>query len=404
MENRQMCNQSIAVTEKQYSDLVMKSTHCLASKRFDFANYIGRKDKEYEEAIDESSLVGNPAWDPFLYDQKSILESKALRREAFKTQFLSYSSTCCHKRTRRSHTDEVVACSMELSNILGLNTSLCTAIALCHDIGHAPYGHIGESRLKKLSGKPFSHVTNALNLAQEVERKGKGLNLSFEVLWGVLNHSSRYRKQMYNGNLNLEEEPIQEVLLVMYADKFAYLFGDYNDVERSSLLRNVQRPPPEGLHLFGMNQRARYKTVKYHFLKECMEKGHVSFVESEAARQFTELKAHLYRNVHPLMSWDLQEKNIDIVYHRLSEMEELRHCNIAILVSCMTDVDIELMVELEKKHTRITWEKLIDEYFGITEIAAYVTKEIDQALPDIKWGIDQMEKLYPDFKKPAGWD
>ena len=85
-------------------------------------------------------------------------------------------------------------------------------------------------------------------------------------------------------------------------------------------------------------------------------------------------------------------------------MEELRHCNIAILVSCMTDVDIELMVELEKKHTRITWEKLIDEYFGITEIAAYVTKEIDQALPDIKWGIDQMEKLYPDFKKPAGWD
>ena len=70
--------------------------------------------------------------------------------------------------------------SATIAENLGLNKSLCMAIAAGHDIGHAPYGHVGESMLSKLSGKPFRHEINSAVVAQHIERKGRGLNLTYE--------------------------------------------------------------------------------------------------------------------------------------------------------------------------------------------------------------------------------
>jgi len=374
--------------------------HALSHRKFDMENYIGiRRPDDYHEELDERIAKELGDWNPFDIDIDIIMESKALRRAAFKTQFICSAGTSSHKRTRRSHIDEVDSGSRQKSKWLGLDSTLCDAIALGHDLGHTPYGHIGEYALEEITGKPFSHVINGLNIGQHIERKGKGLNLDFEVLWGILNHSTKFRKRMY-GNLNLEKEPIQEVLVTMYEDKFKYVFGDFNDVSRSPSLKHLETSFPKELYSFGTDQRERDRTLNYWFMKECAEKGYVSFEDCEAAHVFKQLRKYLYENIHPIIKWDLHIKNIEYTYEALSKMRELKDCNIAILIGCMTDNDINRISQWAIEQNVITWNKLKEESFGICEIAPYIRSNIDQTDPDLNWGIVQMAKKYPNFAQP----
>jgi len=141
--------------------------------------------------------------DPLLKDYFKILESKALRRLNYKTQVWTCPTINYNIRTRRIHTDEVEATAIKIASMLNnkgfeINLNLCMAGALGHDIGHTPYGHEGERVLSKLEGKEFKHYIFSVIVAQSIERKGKGLNLTAATLETILNHSSGDKEMTIN--------------------------------------------------------------------------------------------------------------------------------------------------------------------------------------------------------------
>ena len=124
----------------------------------------------------------------FQHDRDRILHSKAFRRLKYKTQvFLSPEGD--HYRTRLTHTLEVSQVARTISRALHLNEDLTEAISLGHDLGHTPFGHIGERVLNELLPGGFHHVRQSLRVVDVLEKDGKGLNLTYEVRDGILKHS-----------------------------------------------------------------------------------------------------------------------------------------------------------------------------------------------------------------------
>jgi dGTPase len=181
-----------------------------------------------EELDDDHLYLG--AFNPYFIDREKIRLSKSLRRLEDKTQVFIDHRSNPHIRNRRSHTDEVVSIAVYIAQILGLNVYLVEAIALGHDIGHSPYGHLGERIIGELSGRDFRHYIMSVVIAQFIERNGKGLNLSWEVLEGIANHSRGA------GGLKINPDLPLEYAVVMLADKVAYTFSDLNDALRCGYL------------------------------------------------------------------------------------------------------------------------------------------------------------------------
>ena len=145
--------------------------------------YGGSIGRRYVEDVD--TLIQ----DPFLNDWSKIKHSKAYRQLSEKAQVIPLSGNS-YVRHRGSHTGEVEAISVAISELLGLNTNLCRAISVGHDTGHIPYGHLGEEKLWEIIGdKSFRHSTFGVVRSQHIERKGKGLNLTYETLRGILGSS-----------------------------------------------------------------------------------------------------------------------------------------------------------------------------------------------------------------------
>ena len=165
----------------------------------------------------------------FQRDRDRILHSKAFRRLAHKTQvFLAPIGD--HYRTRLTHTLEVSQIARTISRALGLNEDLTEAIALGHDLGHTPFGHTGEKVLKTLTGGAFTHHKQSIRVVEKLENKGKGLNLTFEVKDGILNHPTA------GSPLTLEGKVVQ------ISDKLAYVNHDIDDAIRGKILSNEDLP------------------------------------------------------------------------------------------------------------------------------------------------------------------
>ena len=124
----------------------------------------------------------------FQRDRDRVIHCKAFRRLKFKTQvFLSPEGD--HYRTRLTHTLEVAQVARTIARALRLNEDLTEAIALGHDLGHTPYGHIGERTLNDLLPGGFRHNEQSLRVVEQLENDGAGLNLTWEVRDGILHHS-----------------------------------------------------------------------------------------------------------------------------------------------------------------------------------------------------------------------
>ena len=129
----------------------------------------------------------------FQRDRDRILHSKSFRRMKHKTQvFLSPGGD--HYRTRLTHTLEVAQIGRTIARSLFLNEDLVEAIALGHDLGHTPFGHVGERALSKYTSKPFCHNEQSIRVVEHLEKNGAGLNLTWEVRDGILNHRSANRR------------------------------------------------------------------------------------------------------------------------------------------------------------------------------------------------------------------
>lgn len=157
-------------------------------------------------------------------DRDRIIHCKSFRRLKYKTQvFLTPMGD--HYRTRLTHTLEVSQVARTLARSLRLNEDLTEAAALGHDLGHTPFGHIGESTLNRLLPGGFRHNEQSLRVAERLENDGQGLNLCRETLDGILNHSGQNEPKTLEG------------WCVRRADRIAYI---NHDIERRHPRRHSQ--------------------------------------------------------------------------------------------------------------------------------------------------------------------
>ena len=174
----------------------------------------------------------------FQRDRDRIIHSKSFRRLKHKTQvFLAPQGV--HYRTRLTHTLEVAQIARTASRALCLNEDLTEAIALGHDLGHTPFGHAGESVLNDVFPGGFAHNEQSLRIVEKLEN-GKGLNLTFEVRDGILNHSKGQTNMLELGDT--EGPKTLEGKIVRVSDSIAYINHDIDDAIRSKLITEQELP------------------------------------------------------------------------------------------------------------------------------------------------------------------
>lgn len=183
----------------------------------------------------------------FQRDRDRIIYSKAFIRLKNKTQVF-FSPEGDHYVTRLTHTLDVSQIARSLARALSLNEDLTEAIALGHDLGHTPFGHSGERILNKLSPTGFKHNEQSVRVVEVLEKDGKGLNLTFEVRDGILNHKKELKPATLEGKC------------VNIADRIAYINHDLNDAIRAGIL-TVDDVPADITKILGATSRERINTA-----------------------------------------------------------------------------------------------------------------------------------------------
>ena len=182
-----------------------------------------------EAALRDAPISADDLRTPFQRDRDRILYSKAFRRLKHKTQcFLAPEGD--HYRTRLTHTLEVAQIARTLARSLRLNEDLTEAIALGHDLGHTPFGHMGERILNRLLDEGFRHREQSLRVVTLLEEGGAGLNLTRAVQDGILHHSGGTPPKTPEGQC------------VAICDRIAYINHDIDDALRAGVLRERDLP------------------------------------------------------------------------------------------------------------------------------------------------------------------
>lgn len=180
-------------------------------------------------------------------DRDRILHSKAFRRLKHKTQvFLAPEGD--HYRTRLTHTLEVSQIARTIAKALRLNEDLTEAIALGHDLGHTPFGHSGEAILNKICEDGFAHYEQSVRVVEVLEKDGKGLNLTWEVRDGILNHRTVGHPATLEG------------CIVRLSDKIAYINHDIDDAIRAKIFVEEDLPA-QYTDVLGHSVRERLNTM-----------------------------------------------------------------------------------------------------------------------------------------------
>ncbi len=228
----------------------------------------------------------------FQVDRDRILHSKSFRRLKRKTQVLILPKGD-HYRTRLTHTLEVMQISRKIARALMLNEDLTEAIALGHDLGHTPFGHAGEFAMRKIV-KDFHHAKQSVRVVEKIEKDGKGLNLTFEVIDGILKHSKGMGKIFPD---NPEFIPVTaEGKVVRVSDIIAYLNHDLDDAIRAQIIK-PQDIPKEITKIIGESYGERIDRMVKDVINSSKEKGDIS-VSSDMLWTMEELRKFLYERVY----------------------------------------------------------------------------------------------------------
>ena len=221
----------------------------------------------------------------FQRDRDKIIHSKSFRRLKHKTQVF-ISPVEDHYRTRLTHTLEVAQIARTIARALQLNEDLTEAIALGHDLGHTPFGHAGEfvldDILKENYGRRFFHNEQSVRVVESIEKDGKGLNLCWEVIDGIKNHTP--------------DDPWPQTLegcIVRIADRIAYLRHDIEDAIAAGVLTKEQLPVKE-MQTLGENI---LDTIVSDIIKHSYHKPKIGM--SEAVQSAVDqLYDFMYKNVY----------------------------------------------------------------------------------------------------------
>lgn len=231
----------------------------------------------------------------FQRDRDRIIHCKAFRRLKYKTQvFLAPAGD--HYRTRLTHVFEVSQIARTIAVALKLNGHLTEAIALGHDLGHTPFGHAGESVLNDLHPGGFRHYDQSLRIVDTIEKKGKGLNLTFEVRDGISMHS-KGRKEILPEDES-ELPATMEGKLVRVADIIAYVNHDLDDALRAGIIKQ-RHLPAYVFNKLGDNNSARIGTMVKDIIYSTLENGGGKLTMSrDIISAISDLRSFLYENVY----------------------------------------------------------------------------------------------------------
>lgn len=198
----------------------------------------------------------SPVRTSFQRDRDRILHSKEFRRLKHKTQvFIAPQGD--HYRTRLTHTLEVTQIARTVARALRLNEDLVEAIGLGHDIGHAPFGHAGETALSHARGHAFRHNEQSRRIVERLAKGGQGLNLTFEVREGIYMHS-KVRKDISAKGWGVAST--LEGQIIKIADSIAYINHDIDDAIRAGILRDEDLPG-DVIAVLGQSHAARINTM-----------------------------------------------------------------------------------------------------------------------------------------------
>ena len=246
---------------------------------------------------------------PFQRDRDRIVHSKSFRRLTHKTQvFVAPEGD--HYRTRLTHTLEVTSISRTVARALRLNEDLTEAIGLGHDLGHAPFGHIGEEVLdrclKERFGREFRHYEHSLRIVEHLERDGVGLNLTEQVRDGIARHSSR-----------APEPSTLEGRIVRVIDRVAYINHDIDDAVRAGLL-SERDLPPEPIAVLGGSGSARIDALVHDMVEHSERAGDI-VQGPTAGPAMRELRDFMFERVYLGPAVRAEHAKISAVLTRLFE-------------------------------------------------------------------------------------
>ncbi len=240
----------------------------------------------------------------FQRDRDRILYCKAFRRLKNKTQVF-FSPEGDHYRTRLTHTLNVSQVARAISRALSLNEDLTEAIALGHDLGHTPFGHSGERILNKLNPNGFKHNVQSGRVVDVLENDGRGLNLTREVVDGIINHKTSTTPKTLEGEA------------VRLADKIAYINHDIDDAISGGFI-TLDDLPTNAVKVLGDTSRQRINTMIYSIYQSSDGKDKVQ-MSDEVAKATMELRSFMFERVYNQKTFKNEEERADRMLSALYE-------------------------------------------------------------------------------------
>ncbi|MBM4421703.1 MAG: deoxyguanosinetriphosphate triphosphohydrolase, partial [Chloroflexi bacterium] len=234
-----------------------------------------------------------PARTAFQVDRDRIVHSKAFRRTKHKTQvFLAPKGD--HYRTRLTHILEVSQIARSIAVGLDLNQDLVEAAALGHDVGHTPFGHVGEELLARFLPEGFRHNQQSVRVLDRFERNGRGLNLTHPVKDAILKHSAPTSGGVQTAAWG--EPETAEGWAVRYADKIAYLHHDLDDAARAGIIDENDIPHDVRLSL-GQGRGERLDVMIYDVIASSVGKA-APTMSDEVLQATNELRRWMFDHVY----------------------------------------------------------------------------------------------------------
>lgn len=240
----------------------------------------------------------------FQRDRDRIIHSKAFRRLKHKTQvFISPEGD--HFRTRLTHTLEVAQIGRTLARALRLNEDLVEAISLGHDLGHTPFGHIGETILNDLHPCGFKHYEQSLRVVDFLEHNKyrQGLNLTYEVREGIINHSGK------NLGKTLESQ------IVKLSDRIAYINHDIDDAIRANII-DEKDLPKACIKTLGSTHGSRINKMIHDIVSTSLGKDIVK-MSSDIEEKTEDLRQFMFKNVYFNRLAKSEEKKAEYIIKEL---------------------------------------------------------------------------------------
>jgi len=251
-------------------------------------------------SLEKEHLIRNK----FERDRDRILHSKSFRRLKHKTQvFIAPEGD--HFRTRLTHTLEVSQIGRTLARALNLNEDLIEAISLGHDLGHTPFEHTGERVLNNLNPKGFQHNEQSVRVVDFLEHKENrnGLNLTYEVREGILNHTG------VNSSETLEGQ------LLKYADRIAYINHDIDDALRAGIIK-LKDLPQDCIQVLGSTHGERINTMIVDIIENSLNKDYVT-MSKDVGEKTNKLRDYMFKNVYLSKNAKTEEEKTEYIISEL---------------------------------------------------------------------------------------